>query len=190
MSDISQVDYSIYKRKDGDIGLTPFDKEVVLLPKGKMVYARKKELTFEDKTTKKLSIALSPDYASKIQNLEALLYDQYIDLFIEEGQHYPEAYTNVKEWQKIDWFNVKVPDDIKVYEKQGKKLIETEYADMPEDVDVFPVLVLTSAWNLPIKEKDTFGISFKVTQLFFRKNESASKKIKAEHSTISLAAFM
>jgi len=96
----------------------------------------------------------------------------------------------VREWQKVDWFNVKVPDDVKVYEKQGKKLVAVEYEDMPEDVDVFPVLVLTTAWNLPIKEKATFGISFKVTQLFFRKNESASKKIKVEHSPISLAAFM
>jgi hypothetical protein len=190
MSDISQVDYSIYKRKDGDIGLTPYEKEVVLLPKGNMVYARKKVLNFEGKITKKISIALSSDLSDKIKNLEALLYDQYLDLFVDEGEEYPASYSNVKEWQKVDWFNVKVSDDIKVYEKQGKKLVETTYAEMPEDVDVFPVLVVSSAWLLPIKEKATFGVSFKVAQLFFRKNESASKKIKTEHSPIALAAFM
>lgn len=190
MSNITQVEYELFKRKDGGIGVTPYGKEVVLLPKGKMVYARKKEFTNDGKTSNKLSIALSPELAATIGNLEAALYDQYEQKFLEEGQEPPALYTNVKPWSEVDWFTVKVPDDIKVYEKQGKKLIPKEYKDMPEDVDVYPVLVLTSAWKLPVKGEEQFGVSFKVPQLFFRKNESASKKAKVEHSPISLAAFM
>lgn len=190
MSNISEVDYTIYKRKDDGIGLAPFEKEVVLLPKGKMVYARKKEFTNEGKLSKKIAIALSPDLAAIITNIEASLYDTYQELFIGDGEEVPRLYSTVKEWQSVDWFTVKVADDIKVYEKQGKKLVETTYAEMPEDVDIFPVLILSTAWKLEIKGKETFGISFKCPQLFFRKNESASKKIKAERSPISLGAFM
>jgi len=190
MSNITQVEYQLYKRKDGGIGLSPYQEQVVLLPKSKMIYARKKQFNFEGKNTKKISMALSSELASDITNLEALLFDQYEKLFLEDSQEEPVLYSAVKKWNKVDWFTVKVTDDIKVYEKKGKKLEETTYEEMPEDVDIFPVLTVSSAWMMDMKGKPTFGLSFQIPQLFFRKNESASKKIKTENSPIALAQFI
>lgn len=189
---IKSIDYRITKRADGGIQLNPFQQEATLVEKSKMLYARKKEFNRDGVKSYKLSIALSEDIADTIQDIEHELHGQYEAIFCtEEGQVVPQEHSSVQLWNNVKWFNVKVdPTKIKVFEKTGKKLVEKTYSDMPADADVFPIVIASNAWVLPIGGSDKFGVSFQVTQLFFRKNMDANKKSKGTPTPLSLHDFI
>jgi hypothetical protein len=184
MSSISETEYNLYARRDGGIGITPSNKEVTLIGKGEFVYARKKELVFAEKTTKRIEISCSDSLVSTIQEIEDLLRGIFIVKFLEEGQVEPELYSNLRPFNGVNWMNLKVTDETKIFEKTTKGLKKSSFEEMPADCDIFPTVIVSNAWTMDIKGEAKFGVSIKIAQLFFRKN--GNKKPKIDSSSLSL----
>jgi hypothetical protein len=132
-------------------------------------------------------LALDQELVDKIRDLEDLLYLKYLEIFPEDqGVRFP--YSSLNEFQQVNWLSAKPDKNIKVFEKKGNKLIESKYEDLPEEADIFPVLK-ARAWKMDVKQVPQFGISFSVTQLFFRKTESDLKRRKTQISEISIKEY-
>jgi hypothetical protein len=188
---IISTNYRLYKRNDGRIGVNPYEQEVTLLPKGDMVFARKKEFDRDGIKTHKIEMALKEPLADSIQAIEHELHGQYEQLFCEEGELVPAEYTSIKEFNQVKWFSTKVdPEKVVVFEKKGKNLVKRKYSDIPEEADIFPVLKLTSAWKLPIGLEQKFGVSFQISQLFFRESVHDTKKRKTEVAALDLKNYI
>ncbi len=184
MSSISDTEYNLFARRDGGIGITPSNKEVTLIGKGEFVYARKKELEFEGKITKRIEISCSDSLVSSIQEVEDLLRGIFVVKFLEEGQVEPVLHSNLRPFNGVNWMNLKVTDETKIFEKTTKGLKKSCFQDMPAECDIFPTVILSNAWTMDIKGEAKFGVSIKIAQMFFRKN--GNKKPKTESSDLSL----
>lgn len=178
----STTDYKIYQRKDGGIGISPYGEEVTLLNKGEMVYAQRKNVTFDGTSKQKCSLIVSPDLAQDIRNLEEDLHAQYENQFQDSTTQW---HSNLRDFAGKTWLSFKISKDVQVFEKSKGKLKLSTLAAWPEESMIFPTFKI-SAWLFPINAVQKVGITLEVVQVFFEKASPLSNN----STPMSLAEFL
>ena len=176
------TDYKIYQRKDGNIGISPWNEEVTLLNKGEMAYAQKKNVTFDGSTKQKCSILVTPCLAQEIRNLEQYLYAQYANEFQDSTTTW---HSNLRDFSGKTWLSCKISKDIQVFEKFKGKLKLSTLTAWPEESMIFPTFKI-SAWIFPIQGVKKVGVSLELAQVFFEKASGLSNA----PTPMSLAQFL
>lgn len=168
---LSEQKYTLVTRGDRYY-VNPQDS-VAVLPKGKWISGRPNEYKNEGNISQKIEIylddALSETFTSHFQDL----FEQF-----EQAGGEATPYHLISEYQGQKKISLKVsPATIFYrYNSSSNELEEIRFEDLPSTFDCFPIVLLSSAWKLSIKDIETFGVTFSCKELVI--TDSTRKNIK------------
>lgn len=176
------TDISLYRRKDGGLGIHTSDKELTLLYKGQVVYAQKKAFAYNGTPKLKCSISVQGELKQQLSLFEEELIGSICQFEEnEENSQHPSLfeqgtwYSPMREFNSKTWLTLKIPEDIKVFEKVKGKLKPSTLEDWPEESVIFPTFKINSVWVMEVKGEKKVGITFEMVQVFFEKLKGPSK---------------
>jgi len=157
---LSEQKYSLVSR-GGRYYVNPKDS-VALLKVGKWISGRPTEFANNGNPSRKIEIYVDDALADSVESIFNSIFEQYV-----KNGGTGTQYQLVSEYEGQKKLSLKVNDDTVFYKQNAAKeeIEEITFAQLPSNFDCFPIINLSSAWELPIREVDTFGVTLYCKEL-------------------------
>jgi hypothetical protein len=177
---LSEQKYSLVSRS-GRFYVNPKDS-VALLEEGKWISARPAEFA----NARKIELYVDDALADSTESIFNSIFEQYTK---NGGTAAP--YKNISEYDGQKKLPLKVNEDTVFYKQNAatQEIEEITYAQLPSNFDCFPIINISSAWELPIKNVDTFGITFYCKELVITPSTKKKTKRTREDKGASASSF-
>ena len=181
---LSEQKYSLVSRGDR-FYVNPQDS-VALLEKEKWISGRGTEFKNSGTTTRKIENYLDETLSNSIEEIFNSIFEQYT-----KNGGEAHAYQIISEYEGQKKLSLKVTDDTVFYSfnPAREELEEIKYSQLPSSFDCFPIVNISSAWQLPIKNVDTFGITIACKELVVTPSTRKYSKRPREDKSVKISSF-